>query len=463
MGTAAERSRLSAAPTGSGRLSRSGAATLIFFTAIAAALSFASFMRAPLSWDGSFYLFQMLDRQWWFIAQRHRWINYALQVPTLVAMRFTWNIGTLSLIFSLSYASVSIVGLTVSWLVCRKRPALFIWPAIGIGLATVAGILNFNSEATMTAPLFWPVLLASLVGVSDLELILVALLAIAMLIVHPNALGVLGLGAVTALVSAMIPPFKPMRLAGAAALAMLAVARLIIPLTPYEHTQLVGFNLSKTFIWGIEGWPLASFGVTALAAALCVLQGFDRKANRSVDFAFTAAVIVAGLMLVPWAMNPSAWSNEMESRFWMVPMSLVVMAACALDAWLMSDQIALWHRRQPALLALGAIFLIVLSIQSLVWNELTNRLQADIENEGCIAIISLPWTTTTPMNHWSTASYAILLQGRTPHTLLLDREGCREFADDGTLHIIWMHRKSGSGWFDFSQVPAERLHSPWER
>ncbi|HVN27165.1 MAG TPA: hypothetical protein VMT64_01690, partial [Candidatus Binataceae bacterium] len=165
MGTAAERTDLSDAPSSARRRDLAGAATPLFFAAIAIALIVAAVLRAPLSWDGSFYFFQMLDRQWWFIAQPHRWINYALQAPTLLAMRFTLNFPILILIFSLSYASPAIIGVALSWLVCRKRPELFIWPAIGIGIVTLPGILNFNSEATMTAPLFWPVLLAALIGV----------------------------------------------------------------------------------------------------------------------------------------------------------------------------------------------------------------------------------------------------------------------------------------------------------
>jgi hypothetical protein len=464
MGTVADRGHVSAAPNVFRGFSRSGAPTLILFAAVASALIVASVMRAPLSWDGSFYLFQVLDRQSWFIAQPHRWINYALQAPTIVALHLTSNLDILTLIFSLSYASVAMVGLTISWLVCRKRPDLFIWPAIGIGLATLPGIINFNSEATMTAPLFWPVLLATLVGVDLVESLLVALLALAMLIVHPNAASVLALGAITACVSAMLPPFKPMRLAGSAALVALTVVRLIIPLTPYEHQQLIGFNLNKAFVWGLEGWPLVALGLIFLLAACCLYQRLNCKtASRWVDFAPTVAVTAVGLVLIPWASNPAAWANEMEFRFWMVPMSLPIMGACALDTWLASGQVSLGRRRQPALVAIGAVFLIVVSIQSVIWNQLTNRLLADIEGEGCMSLTSLPWTTQTLMHHWSTASYAIVLQGRTPHRLVLDAGGCLEYATDATVHIIWMRRKNGSGWFDLGQVPVDSWHSPWTR
>src|SRR5271166_4240023 len=147
------------------------AASSIFFAMIAAALLLTSILRTPLSWDGSFYLFEMLDRQSWFLAESRRWINYALQWPTLAALRYTTNFPLLTLIFSLSYASVPMIGLAASYLVCRKRPELFIWAAMGIGLTALPGTLCFNAEGIMSAELFWPVLLASLIGVGVVEFV----------------------------------------------------------------------------------------------------------------------------------------------------------------------------------------------------------------------------------------------------------------------------------------------------
>jgi len=438
-------------------------AQAIYFPMIALALVIACIFRAPLSWDGSFYLFEMLDRQSWFIAQPHRWINYPLQLPTLLALHFSANVKLLALIFSFSYASIPLIGLAASYLICRKRPALFVWPAIGIGLVTLPGVFCFHSEATMTTPLFWPVLLASLVGVSPLEFVLVAILALSMLIIHPNAVTLLAAATIAAFISARIQPRNPRRLKGAIALGFLTLVRLIIPLTGYERSQLIGISMAKTFKWGVEGWPLASLALTFIAALLCLRQGLNRKPKGIVDaFGPTLAIVAAGALLVPWALNPSPWGNEMDYRFWMVPLSLLMMGACSLDAWRNADESSMWRQRQPAILASGAMFLIVLSLQSLTWNRITNRLLADLHDGGCLPTSMLPWMRHAPFNHWSVASYAIVLQGRTPHTLVLDGDGCDEYAKDKTVHIIWLHRKSGDGWFDLDQVPSD-MHHPWDR
>jgi len=166
---------------------------------------------------------------------------------------------------------------------------------------------------------------------------------------------------------------------------------------------------------------------------------------------------------MPWALTPSAWVNEMEYRFWMVPMSLVVMGGCALDVWIGPEVESCRGRRQPTLIAIGIVFLTVLSIQSLTWKRLSNRLMSEMQDPGCIPRASLTWVPETPLNHWSVASYAIILQGsRAPRTLVLDGDGCYEYATDATVQIKWLHRHNGDGWFDLSQVPVT-LHPPWKR
>lgn len=383
----------------------------------------------------------------------------ALQLPTLLASRFTSNLKILALIFSLSYASVPMIGLAVSYLICRKRQSLFIWPALGICVASLPGILFFNSDAIMCPALSWPLLLATLIGVGVGEFALVALLAMTILVSHPNSVVFFGLGTVTAFVSAKMSPFNRLRYAGALALGLLCLGRLIMPITEYERRQLAFSTLRTSFKMAVRGFPLALLALTLLAAIFCLRQSVHRKPKSIADFALLGAVISAGLILVPWSINPHSWWKALDYRSWYPLVSGVLMGACALDSWRKADQASLWHQRQPALIAIGAVFLVVLSLQSLAWLRLTNRLLDAMRGSGCISRARLAWTDQTPFDHWSTAAYSIVLQGRTPHSMVLDGDACDEFAADGTVHILWLTRRRGSGWFDFDQVSTDAQSS----
>jgi hypothetical protein len=423
-----------------------------FFVLVGAALITTSILRGPLSWDGAFYLFELLDHQFWFLPQ-YRLINLPLQAPTLLVSHFTSNLKILALIFSLSYASVPMFGLAISYLICRQRRSLFIWPALGICLAALPGVFCFSSEALMNASLFWPLLLATVIGVGVGEFVLVALLALTMLVTHPNATVFFGLGTVTALISAKMAPFNRIRYAGALTLGLLCLGRLLMPVTEYERRQLAFSTLRSSFRMAVQGWPLALLALTLLAVIFCLRQSQHHKPKSfASDFALLGAVISAGLVLVPWSINPHSWWKGLDYRSWIPLVSSVVMGASAIDGWRKVDQAYLWRERQAALIAIAAVFLIILSVQSLIWFHLTNQLLGAIRGGGCISRTSLTWTAQTPFDHWSTAPYSIVLQGRIPHSLVLDGAGCDEYAANATVHILWLARRRGDGWFDFDQV-----------
>jgi hypothetical protein len=208
----------------------------------------------------------------------------------------------------------------------------------------------------------------------------------------------------------------------------------------------------------VRGFPLALLALSLLAAILCLREGRRREAKRrpasdfAADFALFGAIVCAGLVLVPWAIDPHAWWKALDYRAWFPLASGVLMGACALDSWRKADRGSLLRQRQPALIAIGAVFFIVLSLQSLTWLRLTDRLLDAMRGGGCISRAGLAWTEQTPFDHWSTAAYSIILQERTPHSMVLDGDACGEYAVDGTVHILSIHRRRGSGWFDLDQV-----------
>ena len=392
----------------------------VFFALVTGALVLTAIAGGPLSWDGAHYLLKVLDLRVWFLPAS-RLINVPLQSPTLLVSRFTSNLEVLRLVFCLSYASVPLIGLLASYLVCRNRRSLFIWPALGIALGLLPGLFCFANEAIMMPSLFWPVLMAVLIGAGGVELYLVILLALAMLVSHLDAAAFFGFGTIAAIVSAWRTPRSQRRRYGAAiGLGWLCFLRLAIPLNPYEKHMLVFASLRTSFWLAINGWPLCFLILVALAACLCLLPN-----NRKRDLLVAAVVVVAGLMLIPWAIDPHAWWKELDFRFWSTQISLVLMTACALDAWRNADQATPARIRSLTLVAISVVFLAVLSVQCVAWRRITDRLSAETVRGGCIARASLTWTDKTPFDHWATADYAIVIQGRSPYTLVLDVRGVR--------------------------------------
>jgi hypothetical protein len=136
--------------------------------------------------DGSSYLFELLVS---LSAIRHHRISViVIQLPTVVADRLLTalqvdpdsRLQILRLMFSLSYSSIPLISLNLSWLVLRNRnEELFIWPAL---IILCINLVNFSwvSELLIALQLACPLLLASiLIPGTKLSLILtIALLPV---------------------------------------------------------------------------------------------------------------------------------------------------------------------------------------------------------------------------------------------------------------------------------------------
>ena len=438
------------------------AAVPIFFALVAAALIVAALCGDPLSWDGAFYLFLTLDRQIPFFT-RARAINAVLETPVLAVSHFSNNFTILRAVFCICYAAVPGLGLALSWIACRaRRPSLFIWPALSICLAMLPGQFHLISEAFMAASLTWPVFLAGLIGTEPGLLPVLALLEVMVWFAHPIAVALSAFAALATAVSAsrLSGRARFRRYAGASLLAALALSRVLAGFTTYEHQRMNLKQVTDSFRWSVLGWPLASLAFVSIAALQCLRgSAVNRRAEESdsaADYLLVGAVLAAGICLIPWSLVPRAWAESIGYKFWVAPISIAMMAGCALDAWRSSPMLS-WTARKPALIAIGSAFLVVLSLQSATWVRLTTRFVDDLHQagSGCVPRASFKWLRFTPLNHWATAPYSIILQGRTPDVLVLDDDNCDTYMKNREVNIIWFSRASGHGWFDLDHAGAQ--------
>jgi hypothetical protein len=363
----------------------------------------------------------------------------------------------LRLTFSAAYCSIPALGLATSWLVCRRRPSLFIWPAMSICIAALPGAFSFQNEQIMVATLLWPALLMVLLGAPAAVMVWVATLSVIAAASHPVAAPLLGLVLVVALLSAIgRRQLRTASLGYALFFGMLLIARLATPLAEWERSTLGLPVIINSFRQAVWGGPLIAIGFTIVAALGCLFSP-----SRYARIYLITALIISGVTLVVWAFNPANWADCLDYRYWVPPLSMILMSATAIEElWLRTSTERLQEIRLYALPLIGTIFVLVLSIQSLQWRMMTQRLRRDLveSDRGCVSFTSIGWLRDTPFNHWAVIFYAVDLQGRQPSALLLPNpRACRQFAIDGDATLValenWTYVKHpGQGWFDFEDA-----------
>jgi hypothetical protein len=438
-------------------------AVVAFFFLVSAALAIASWCNDPLSYDGAYYMFHILDTQA-TLSPYGRFVNVPLQLPMLLVSHHTDNFTILRLVFSVSYGLVPAFTLTACWLICRKtKRSLFIWPALSMCLAGLPGQFAFYAEAIIGTNLLWPVLLCALTGF-PLSFVPIAALATAgALFAYPAiATHLLCIAAVALWYAWTKSRARERELLYGAGIAVLALVRILEPLSTYEKQTLSVRTLEYTLQSVFLGWPIIAVLATSLAAAAIVWQNSLDRASRIAEYLALLSIGTAGLVLVFWALEPRNWIDAQGYRFWYPGIALLLMIAASVDALYGDDEyrnktVQFWN---VSLIIISSAFFIVLSIQSIWWATLSHRLAATLQitTDRCISKSSLSWMQNSPLHHWSSNYYALDLQSRKPGVLILDDDDCAVLKQTGVLRLtsFTSPQPDHDGWFDFSQVRSTK-------
>ncbi len=426
---------------------------------VAIGVATAWWYEAALSWDGAYYLFKALDLREPFVPL-NRSVNAALQAPVLLAARTTSDMALLRRLFVLPYVLVPLVGLALSWWVARnRRPDLLVWPALSICLLSLPGQLFFTSEGPIATALFWPVLLALLLGPGRSDLPLVALLSAAVWTAHPIAVPLFLLAAaIVALRARQASSTRALLAVLALAFVAAAVARALVPLSGYENEALSVDTLLNSYRVAVAGRPFAAVLCAVLAGALLV--GLPVPGDRSAPGARVATLapalfaLLAGLVLVPLVRDYGHWAHQLDYRFWQGALSLGAMLVATAEVVLRPDassRRADASSRSALAVACALSFALVLGFQARSWQHATQLLTDALAPlpPGCTPLGSLEVLHGTPLDHWASVPYAVVLQGRAPQRILLDGDGCQAWRATGDFPIgSWDVRRSDSGWFN---------------
>jgi len=268
---------------------------------------------------------------------------------------------------------------------------------------------------------------------------------------------------------------------GLCALSAIRVAMFVIWKSPWEVSELSPQIKMEQFRGSVLGLPLLSLACVYLAACMAFISPLvstpsRRKLTLLLSAVELASLITAGGLLLIWAKDPHLWWRAYNFRAWALFASLPFILMAALEGLAKGRTQASrpttsptigWPHRLRTMQIVAVIFLLVISVQSTVWANLTARLRETALHglEVCRPTSSIGWQVATPLDTWATPTYVIILQGRTAKKLVLDGDACGASDFPENIRIApWYVRSSKEGWFDLRPIQPAcsfALESGW--
>lgn len=425
---------------------------------VAIALVAAILGGAVLISDGAYFLYQTVNSQ--SVEVPHLRITFAMLLyPAVIATYLTENFTIIRWIYSIPLVIAPLVTLALSWWVVRRtRPSLFVWAAFGILLVNLPGQMHWVATSIRTNQLFWPLLLAILIGMPSRVVPMAIVLAQLMMVLHPHAAAYFLAGTLVSLWLAWRhPDIRDRMLATAGIGAFYASFRFLIPSTGYE-SDVSGLTYQVSlFERAVVNYAGLGLLFTALTATLIAISPRLQTTANWFRWAPYVSLTLAGAMFVIWGLDGEVWRRVTDYRGSNLLFSLLLMGLAFLDAIIKPDKanqpdLSNVRKRLAGLAAI--IFCITISIQSTVLAIEINRIQTIIDQAGpgCIRESEIPDFSSSVLFHTTFPSISIMLQSRTPDRIVLPDHICDEIAEAGTGNIPVFRTPDGSrfssGWID---------------
>jgi hypothetical protein len=438
---------------------------------------------APLIWDGAYQLcLTLLDERPFFYEARFH--SYPLWLPVVWLSQAVDNLHALVFLYGLPFCIAPAASLLLSWwIVGRSAPWLIVWPALGIAGITLPGQIFIINDSVFQQHFFWPVFLGLLVPLTWPRAITVIILALFQLS-HPVGILLLAIAILSAACLVVFDAGNRRRHVNcaifASVLGALALTKTLVWPDAYAQKEASLHVLWDRFLTGVWGWP--AMGITLMwACAIFVwLHGRDPGHTRDRYFsglglkcapaaAFLTAVL-AGSCLLFWATDPHLWSSAPNYRRWVAPFTVPLLAFAVMEVLHRPARVSANgsdRLRSLIVLTCSIAFSAVLSIQALGWQNLTRHLMADVNdfNDWIVPQEAIDWIDATPLDHWSTPSYVLLLQGRRPSKLLLpmDAVSALQAPQPRIALAPWDLRPiagKANTWFDFTIIAGQLRKNP---
>jgi hypothetical protein len=446
-----------------------------FFAVLAAGLLAAALAGAALSYDGSYLMYRMLEgRSFWV---EHGRLTHALaQAAPLLASIWTHDLPLLAFLLTAGYACLPLVALLASWWMVRDRaPELFVWAALGAGLAALPGLFCFVSDTMLVEQLAWPLFLGALVGIPRRLAPLTIAISLVIGTSHPVGFILFAVASALSWVSSRRAPEDKgphRRWAGVFLfMAIAVVVRVALGADAYEKRTFTLESFTATWDSAVLGSPLLSVVLAWVAGALVLGERMlarrghrARSARLAATAAALSAIVLSGMVLLPWAANPKAWVGSIGYRlylgFAMAPFIVAAFVERAL-AWRSEEGKAPKAPAGPSRLAyahaIAVVFAAVLAVQSWSWHAMTTELRGTLESSTvrCVSFDApaMRWAAHTALSHWSISTYSLLVQGDRPRAIVLPDGLCEGVGLRGGLYLTpWYTGGWDTRWFSMDRL-----------
>jgi hypothetical protein len=437
----------------------------------------------PMIWDGAYQLSYTLVQQkpYVYLTRFHTWF---LWWPVVWASHYTSDLKLLSMAYGLPFLLAPVVGLLASWwFVRRTAPSLMIWAIFGICIAPLPGQIFIINDSVFQQHLFWPIYLAAFVPLTRPQKLLFASLVVFQFVHQIGLVLLLGATIAALLLAWRNPAHRSAILRRAYVFAglTLAVGVKVFLTSLSAHRETYDSYAAHEFTWqaardrwlsGVSGLPFRGLILMALASIFVFIHGAMGQSSlrflRRGVAALAALLVLAGAARwVVWASDEHIWSEALDYRRWLVPLTVPWYALALLESLIQKPAAT----AEPGVIVpprtdvlsfraalgcgLASLFAAVIIIQSTLFASMTRRLALEVRRYPGVLIPfgEMTWTHHTPLSHWSTASYVLLLQGKTPAKLMGESQYFERLWENPPVVQLDMYNYFGPqpgprGWFD---------------
>lgn len=432
---------------GEGRLAAVSVAGLV------AALTALAVVRGPLIYDGSFFLYQVLQTGAPFIPD-NRVVAVPLHLLVIGMGRLTDDTWTIALGFSVLYIALAAGAyLGSAWWLRRQAPRLAAWPLLGL-VAVSPILIDSTTESLVTGGLAFPLVHLAASPKTPRRVAGAAVLSLLLLASHPAAGVVLVLSGAVAAYRWLRPGRRDhveLAFAGLAVTAGVLRMRLLVP--GYE-TQVAD---PATFVITVSHGITAEVALMVLSVWLVgaglLLYRLGRRQARGARW-LPALPLAGAVPLLAGLLSGHQWPAPLDFRLAVVPALIPLLLMQSIDTVrrdVVAQSSTVLYRRATAVAMLAAS--LGMGIQAARWSGEVGTMRAYIAAAPgpCLADVS---GGNLAISSWGGRSLAVIVQGRRPRTVFGSAAECRllvgQHVYSGSNHFVALY-PSRSGWF---QLPA---------